>query len=278
MPDRQHIEVHILADSTGDTAARVARAAAAQYAGYDIRIVRHPRLASAQGLRNVLSRLPDDGPVAVFSTIVDLGLRELAQEACERHNIPHADLLDPAVAALQQVTGVDPERVIRPVGVGEDYFQRIQAMEFAIANDDGQMTHPLANSDIVLVGVSRTGKTPLSMYLGYLGYRTSNIPLVAGIPPPPELFEVERWKLVGLTIDPTRLQTIRRKRVRALGSHAGHDGYTELARIYEELDEVGDVQRRLGCPVIDTTSLALEEAAGRIIEVVERRRFAAVGR
>jgi regulator of PEP synthase PpsR (kinase-PPPase family) len=115
------------------------------------------------------------------------------------------------------------------------------------------------------------------MYLGYLGYRTANIPLVAGIPPPRELFAVDRWKIVGLTIDPVRLQAIRKKRVMALGSTSGSDGYTELVRIYEELDEVTEIQRRLGCPIIDTTELALEEAAGRVLELIERRRMAALG-
>src|SRR5690606_25948497 len=101
-----------------------------------------------------------------------------------------------------------PERVIRPVGVGEDYFKRIQAMEYAIANDDGHLTNPLTQADIVLIGVSRSGKTPLSMYLGYLGYRTANIPLVRGIDAPDELFQVDRWKIVGLTLDPERLKEI----------------------------------------------------------------------
>ena len=272
------LELHVVADSTGDTAARVARAAAAQYAAYDVRIIRHPRITSAAGLRAVIRAMdPTKHRMAVFSTVVDDELRALVAELCAERGIPHADLLEPALTALQSATGAAPERVIRPVGVGEDYFKRIQAMEFAIANDDGHLTNPLAQADIVLIGVSRSGKTPLSMYLGYLGYRTSNIPLVRGIDPPDELFAVDRWKIVGLTLDPERLKEIRQKRVRALGGRRQGDGYTELIRIYEELDEVGSIQRRLGCPVIDTTALALEEAAGRVIEIVERRREAATG-
>lgn len=275
---REPIEVHVVADSTGDTAARVARASAAQYAAYDVRIIRHPRISSVDGIHHVISHLdPARTRVAVFSTVVDERLREEVARLCTERGIPHADLLESALSALRQATGQDPERVVRPVGVGEDYFKRIHAMEFAIANDDGRLTSPLDQADIVLVGVSRTGKTPLSMYLGYLGYRTANIPLVAGIPPPRELFEVDRWKIVGLTIDPVRLQAIRKKRVMALGSTSGSDGYTELVRIYEELDEVTEIQRRLGCPIIDTTELALEEAAGRVLELIERRRMAALG-
>jgi [pyruvate, water dikinase]-phosphate phosphotransferase / [pyruvate, water dikinase] kinase len=267
------IELHVLADSTGDTAARVARATAAQYAGWDVRIIRHPRLSSAESVEGVLSRLdPSRIRTVVFSTIVEESLRHLVVARCEERRIPHADLLDSAVTAMQQATGADPERVVRPVGVGEDYFKRIHAMEFAVANDDGQLHNSIHEADIVLIGVSRSGKTPLSMYLGYLGYRTANIPIVAGIAPPPQLLEVERWKIVGLTIDPERLQAIRARRVQTLGSRANRDGYSELGRIFHELDEVAALQRRLGCPVIDTTALALEEAAGRVIEIIEHRK------
>ncbi|WP_130012106.1 pyruvate, water dikinase regulatory protein [Serinicoccus sediminis] len=276
---RPPVELHIIADSTGDTAARVARAAAAQYADHDVRIIRHPRQSSLDGLHDSFARMrPEQVRTVVFSTVVDETLRVRVTQLCEEHGLPHADLLEPAVTALSAVTGQAPERVVRPVGVGEDYFKRVAAMEFAVANDDGNLSNHLREADIVLIGVSRTGKTPLSMYLGYLGYRTANIPLVPGIAPPQQLQEVQRWKIVGLTIDPERLQQIRGRRVRAMGSPQSHrDGYTDLVKIFDELDEVAQLQRSLGCPVIETTDLALEEAAGRVIEVVQRRREAASG-
>ncbi|ANS78391.1 ATP/GTP-binding protein [Serinicoccus hydrothermalis] len=277
---RPPIELHIIADSTGDTAARVARAASAQFHEHDIRIVRHPRQTSLDGLHDSFARMrPDQVRTVVFSTVVDESLRQRVTQLCEEQGVPHADLLETAVSALTSVTGQDPERVVRPVGVGEDYFKRVAAMEFAIANDDGNLSNHLREADIVLIGVSRTGKTPLSMYLGYLGYRTANIPLVPGIAPPEQLFDVQRWKIVGLTIDPERLQQIRGRRVRAMGSstQGQRDGYTDLVKIFDELDEVAQLQRSLGCPVIETTDLALEEAAGRVIEVVQRRREAASG-
>ncbi|GAB2610438.1 pyruvate, water dikinase regulatory protein [Pseudactinotalea suaedae] len=271
----ERLEIHVVADSTGDTAARVARAARAQYADREIRIVRHPRILSEAMLRTAIEPLAGrSSTVVVFSTLVDEQMRSLLAQLCAEGRLVHADLLDPAVTALQQAIGEAPSRTVTSVGVGEDYFKRIQAMEFAIANDDGKLTHPLSAADIVLVGVSRTGKTPLSMYLGYLGYKTTNIPLVPGLPAPRALFEVDRWKIVGLTIDPQRLHDIRRRRVSTLGITQGKDGYAELAKIYDELDEIAAVLRRLGCPVIDTTSVALEEAAIRVIEVVEQRRDA----
>ena len=276
---RTPIEVHIIADSTGDTAARVARAAAAQYAGYDVRIIRHPRQTSADGLHDAFGRMHADRVrTVVFSTVVDESLRHLVAQLCQERGLPHADLLDPAVAALTAATGEDPERVIRPVGVSEDYFKRVQAMEFSVANDDGNLSNHLREADIVLIGVSRSGKTPLSMYLGYLGFKTANIPLLPGVAPPEQLRSVERWKIVGLTIDPERLQHIRSRRVRAMGSvNVQRDGYTDLVKIFDELDQVAQIQRSLGCPVIDTTTLALEEGAGRVIELVEKRKEAAQG-
>ena len=273
------VEIHVVADSTGDTGARVARAVQAQFPDLEVSVIRHPRLHDEAGLEDALAQLreaPDDA--VVFCTVVDLALRERVLEECEALGVPCADLMAPALDAVVARTGAQPARVVQPVGLAADYFERIHAMEFAVANDDGHLVDGLDDAQVVLVGASRTGKTPLSMYLGYLGYRTANIPLVSGVAPPEELFRTDPWKIVGLTIDPERLVTIRQRRVdlmRASGHGGGRlGGYADLARIYEELDEVARIQRRLGCPVLDTTSLALEEAAGRVIELITARRRA----
>ena len=122
----------------------------------------------------------------------------------------------------------------------------------------------------MLVGVSRTSKTPLSMYLGYLGYKTANVPVVKGIQPPAELFQIDPLRIVGLTIDAKRLAEIRSARARGIGA-AGRK-YVDLVEIYEELDEASSVHRRLGCPVIDVSGLSIEETANRVLRVVEQRR------
>jgi regulator of PEP synthase PpsR (kinase-PPPase family) len=146
----------------------------------------------------------------------------------------------------------------------------MEAIEFAVKYDDGVGTRGLGEADIVLVGVSRTSKTPLSMYLGYLGYKTANVPIVKGIEPPPELDELDPVKVVGLTIDAGRLAEIREARVRSMGG--SNRRYAKLVEIYEELDEAAAVHRRLGCPVIDVTGLSIEETAHRVARLVERRR------
>jgi regulator of PEP synthase PpsR (kinase-PPPase family) len=148
----------------------------------------------------------------------------------------------------------------------------MEAIEFAVRFDDG-VGRGLHDADVVLVGVSRTSKTPLSIYLGYLGHKAANVPVVKGIEPPKELFEIDVRKVVGLTIDPNRLLEIRRARVRSMGSR--NRQYAELAEIYEELEAAAKLHRRLGCPVIDISELSIEETAHRIVRVVEERMAAA---
>jgi regulator of PEP synthase PpsR (kinase-PPPase family) len=149
------------------------------------------------------------------------------------------------------------------------YFRRIGAIEFAVKYDDG-MGSGLREADIVLVGVSRTSKTPLSMYLGYMGYKTANVPVVRGIEVPAELYEIDTAKIVGLTIDASRLAEIRQERVRHM--RANPKAYAALDKIYDELDQASAIHRRLGCPVLDVTELSIEETASRVVKLVEDRK------
>ena len=149
------------------------------------------------------------------------------------------------------------------------YFKRMEAIEFAVKFDDG-VGSGLREADIVLVGVSRTSKTPLSMYLGYLGYKTANVPIVKGIEPPPALFEIDPLKVVGLTIEASRLAEIRQQRARRLGGN--NRKYAKLVEIYDELEAAEAIHRRLGCPVIEISELSIEETAHRVVRLVDRRR------
>lgn len=268
------IEIHAIADSTGETAVRLARAAQAQFPNAKFEIVKHPRVTRTEAMLKALNTLKErsDRPIVVFFTLVNAELRSLVVNACKDLGVPYVDLMGDALRALEGVTGISADRVpMRPVGVEADYFVRISAMEFAVRNDDGAIPEALRECDICLVGASRSGKTPLSIYLGYLGYKAVNVPLVPGIAPPEELFGIDRWRIVGLTIDAERLLSIRNRRVKGLGGFGTKDGYADLAKIYDELDEVGAIQRKLGAPIVDTTGLALEEAAARVIDIVDER-------
>lgn len=272
------LQVHVIADSSGETAVRMARAAAAQFPHTMTTIVRHTRVMDSEHLLRVFDEITDARadepavPVTVLYTMVKQELSAMVARYCDDKGIPCADLFGRTLEAFESATGAEAdEAVMRPVAVEADYFDRISAMEFAVRNDDGAIPEALRDCDICLVGASRSGKTPLSIYLGYCGYKTVNVPLVPNIAPPEELFGVDRWRIVGLTIDAERLMQIRNRRVRGLGGFGTKDGYADLAKIYDELDEVGRVQKRLGCPVIDTTGLALEEAAARVIDLVDER-------
>jgi regulator of PEP synthase PpsR (kinase-PPPase family) len=248
----------------------VARAAQAQFSTHPTTLVRHPRVTTLDGLSRAFERIGEATGKAVFFTLIDRELRKLTTEICQREGIPHCDLLGPPLEALTAASGDEAELVPgRQAPLDKDYFKRVAAMEFAVKHDDGLSGEGLEDAEIVLIGVSRTGKTPLSMYLGYLGYKTANVPLVKGIEPPAELFQIDQSKVVGLTIDATRLSEIRGERIRWMG---GDRKYADLVEIYEELEYAAQVHRRLGCPVLEVSELSIEEISHRIIQLVERRK------
>jgi regulator of PEP synthase PpsR (kinase-PPPase family) len=269
------LEIHIVSDSTGDTAARVARAAQSQFEDVETELFRHARVKTREQLARALEAAAGRR-AAVFYTLVDPALREAVLDLAREHRLVALDVLGPALNAITTASGRQAMQVPgRQAPLDAQYFRRIAAIEFAVKHDDGRGADDLQAADIVLVGVSRTSKTPTSMHLGYMGYMSANIPIVKGIDPPPSLFTVEPWKIIGLTIDAERLAEIRRRRVRALAAGSSAR-YADLTEIYEELDATARLHKRLGCPVIDVTKLAIEEAASRCAELVEERRRASL--
>jgi regulator of PEP synthase PpsR (kinase-PPPase family) len=262
------VELHVVSDSTGETASRLVLALEAQFPDQEFEVIRHPRIETADDLRLAVSR-SKGRPAVVVYTLVDPELRDVMRQLCRSAKVHYCDLLGHPIDAVARVSGV--EATMKPGArhpLDSSYFKRMEAIEFAVKFDDG-MGHGLLDADIVLVGVSRTSKTPLSMYLGYLGHKTANVPVVKGIDPPAAVFEVDRWKVIGLTIDASRLAEIRTARSRQMG---GAKRYAELLGIYEELDKATAIHRRLGCPVIEVSELSIEETAHRIIRIVEQRR------
>ena len=259
----------MISDSTGETAARLVQALEAQFPDQPFREVRHPRVDSVADLRQAVS-LARGRPAVLVYTLVDREMREAMRTLCKRARVHYCDLLGHPIEAVARVSGMAARMTPGARhALDSRYFRRMEAIEFAVKYDDGVAASALHQADIVLVGVSRTSKTPLSIYLGYLGHRTANVPVVKGIEPPAELFQIDAAKIVGLTIDATRLAEIRRERVRAMGSRDRM--YANLVEIYEELQEAAKVHRRLGCPILDVSDLSIEETAHRIIRLVEER-------
>ena len=264
------VELHIVSDSTGETAQRLVLALEAQFPDQEFVEVRHPRVENAEDLHIAVAQARGRPAVMVY-TLVEPEFRDIMRQLCRRSRVHYCDLLGHPIDSISRVAGVAAR--MQPgarAPLDAQYFKRIEAIEFAVKYDDGAGGRGLDEADVVLVGVSRTSKTPLSIYLGYLGQKAANVPVVRGIDPPEELFELDPAKIVGLTIAAERLGDIRTARVRSMG--APRRRYAELEEIYAELDEATALHRRLRCPVIDVSELSVEETAMRIIRLVERRR------
>ena len=267
-PAKTPVELHIVSDATGETATRLVAALEAQFPEQAFEEVRHPRVDTVDDLLLAVDRAKGRPAVIVY-TIVKPELREAMRAACRQAKLHYCDILGPPLASIAKVSGVAAQMKpgARPP-LDSAYFRRMAAIEFAVKFDDG-VGDGLREADIILVGVSRTSKTPLSMYLGYLGYKTANVPIVKGIEPPAELFSSDLAKVVGLTIGADRLADIRRERARLM--RGGRRSYAGIVEIYDELDEASSIHRRLGCPVIDVTELSVEETAQRVIRLVQTR-------
>ena len=266
---REVVELHIVSDSTGETAARLVAALEAQFPEQPFEEVRHPQIETLDDLRLAVSRAKGRPAVMVY-TLVDRGLRESMRSLCRSGRLHYCDLLGHPIESIAKVSGMAAKMKpgARPP-LNSAYFKRMEAIEFAVKYDDG-VGSGLPDADVVLVGVSRTSKTPLSIYLGYLGHKAANVPVVMGIKPPSELFSIDPLKVVGLTIDAQRLAEIRSARVRGMGGE--NRQYAGLVEIYDELEQAAALHRRLGCPVIDVTGLSIEETAHRVVRLVDRRR------
>src|SRR5205823_3068201 len=219
------VELHVVSDATGETAARLVQALEAQFPDQEFVEIRHPRVESADDLQLAVNRMRGRPAVVVY-TLVQPELREAMRALCRRARLHYCDLLGHPIEAVARVSGMAARMTpgSRPP-LNSQYFKRMEAIEFAVRYDDG-VGRGLRDADLVLVGVSRTSKTPLSIYLGYLGHRAANVPLVKGIDPPPELFDIDPAKIVGLKIDAKRLAEIRRRRARRMGG--SNDRYSKL--------------------------------------------------
>jgi hypothetical protein len=269
VPKPERVELHVISDATGETAARLVSALEAQFPEQEFEEVRHPRVETVDDLQLAVNRMKGRPAVAVY-TLVKPELREAMRALCKRYRVHYCDLLGHPIDAIARVSGMRARMTPGArAPLDSRYFKRIAAIEFAVKYDDG-VGSGLNEADIVLVGVSRTSKTPLSMYLGYLGHKTANVPVVKGIEPPAELLRIDPAKIVGLTIEAQRLAEIRQQRVRQMGG--ARQKYAGLVEIFDELEEAAALHRRLGCPVLDVTELSVEETAHRIIRLVEQRR------
>ena len=258
--------LHLVSDATGETVASVARACMAQFEG--VHPIQHNWwLVRTQGqVERVIAGI-EEHPGIVLFTVVDGGVRGVLEEACRRLKTPCIPLLDTAMAALASHLGVEMQHTPgRQYQLDAEYFARIDAMQFTLAHDDGQLMEHVEEADIVLVGVSRTSKTPTCMYIANRGLKCANYPLVPGVPLPPELEVAKSPLVVGLTKDPKSLSEIRRARLRLL-NEAEETEYAQFEKVKEEVQNARRLFARHGWPVVDVTRRSIEEAAATIIQL-----------
>ena len=263
--------IYAVSDSIGETAEHMVKAATSQFDTNNIQISRISYLESNEQIDRLIANATGQR-CAIFYTVVSEDLRRALEAKITEHNVVAADLLSPVINNLQQITGLKPKNKPGLVHVlNADYFQRVEAVEFAVKNDDGKNPWGLNKADVVLVGISRTSKTPLSMYLAHKRLRVANVPLVPEISPPEELFEVPSNRIVGLIINPGKLNEIRTERLKTMGL-TNDANYANVQRINDELTYAKSIMRKLQCLVIDVSNKAIEETANTIIEYVDKNK------
>lgn len=268
--------LHLVSDATGETINSVARACVIQFD--QVRPIEHfwNLVRTNHQLDLVLEGIGSN-PGLVMFTLVDEALRRRLQEFCREQQVPCIPVLDPLINALAAYLGRESQRQPgKQHALDAEYFGRMAAMEYTLAHDDGQSSWDLHEADVILVGVSRTSKTPTCVYLANRGIKAANVPIVPGCPLPGELELVSRPLIIGLTKDPDRLIQIRRNRLRLLNQGEGSD-YVDPDLVKQEVVEARRLYSRKGWPVIDVTRRSIEETAAEIVMLLTRRQAKGVG-
>ncbi len=262
--------IHLVSDSTGETIRSVARACLVQFE--DTNVVEHfwPMARTPKAMDLVLEEISEN-PGPVIFTLVDDSLGEQLVRGCRLRQVPCISVLDPVIAAVGNFLGMQPTHVIGGQHeLDAAYFQRIEAMDWTLSHDDGQRAHELDGSDVVLIGVSRTSKTPTCLYLANRGIKAGNVPYVPGIPLPDGLENLKNPLVIGLTNDPKRLVELRKARLSSLQQDEETD-YVDPDQVRAEITEARRYFARNHWPVIDVTRRSIEETAAAILTLYNRR-------
>ena len=261
--------IYIISDSIGETAEYVARATAAQF-DKSYEIIKYPFVREASQIEEIVEDAKHHESIVLYTTVID-EFRDLLIKRCKELTIPCIDVMSTAMHTFQNFLGVEPKHepgIIRRLD--EKYFKKVEAIEFAVKYDDGKDPRGIKKADVILLGVSRTSKTPLSMYLANKNLKVANVPLVPEVPVPKELYEIPKERIIGLTTNPIKLNEIRQERLKALGL-SDTATYANLDRILEELDYADRIMKEISCPIIDVATKAVEETANIIIEIMRER-------
>ena len=261
--------IYAISDSIGETSESVVRATTSQFVQEKFDIIRVPYVNSIEQIDKIVQEAKESNAVICY-TIVSPEIRAEVARKTQELNVTAVDILGPVLTAIEKTSGLTPKNQPGLIhALDHEYFKRVAAVEFAIKYDDGKNPWGLTKADLVIIGVSRTSKTPLSMYLANKQLKVANVPLVPEIPPPEELFKVPNNRIIGLLIDPHKLNEIRIARLKAMGL-GDTANYADLRRIEEELDYALAIMQRLHCMIINVSNRAIEETASLILEYLRK--------
>lgn len=263
----ERLYIYIVSDSVGETGEMVARAAISQFETDNWELRRFPHMDDVKKIEKIIVEAASLNSV-IFYTLVTKSLRIAMKHYAGDYNVAIVDVLGSPLRVIENAINADPTREVGGLRkLDNRYFNRVEAMEFAVQYDDGKDIQGFKDADIVILGVSRTSKTPVCMYLAHKGIKAANWPIVPEVPVPPILFELPRRKVFGLTIDPNDLNEIRTQRLLTMGAAETESDYANPIRLQEELAYAKLLYRRIGCRVLDVTNKAIEETAGNILEI-----------
>lgn len=268
----RELRLVILSDGTGETAAQITKAAMLQYSDKEIYFTRYKNVRTKAQVESIFEDAAIHHDLIVY-TIVAPELRDFIAQKAQEKNVPVIDVLGPLLNTMGAFFNMAPKSLPGLFHQVDDrYFKRIEAVEYTIQHDDGKDLTNLDAADIIILGISRTSKTPLSMYLGHQGWKVANIPIIKGLDIPPEVLAVDPKKVVALTINPDTLTRIRKNRLERLGQEEGGD-YASVERVMDEIEYAEQIYRKnKRWPVFDVTAKALEETAAEIIKLMMNRR------
>ncbi|MCF1505124.1 MULTISPECIES: pyruvate, water dikinase regulatory protein [Afifella] len=272
MAPTRFFHLHLISDATGETLINVGRAAAAQYAGIHAVEHIHSLVRTAKQIERIVLEL-ENSPGIVLYTLVDEKLAELLEARCNELSIPAVSVLDPVLQAFQAYLGTrSTGRIGAQHALDASYFERIEALNFTMMHDDGQLPRDIDEADVMLLGVSRTSKTPTSIYLANRGIKTANLPIVKGIPVPALVTRAKSCLVVGLVASPDRIVQIRQNRVLSLSPEDDNPAYLDRTAVSQEVLETRRLCAKYGWPLIDVSRRSIEETAAAVLALLGERR------
>lgn len=267
-----YFHLHLVSDATGETLLAVGRAASAQYSTVSPIEHVYPLIRNVKQLEPVLADI-EARPGIVLYTLVDPVLNDRLESFCQEKSIPCLSILNPVLNLFQAYLGTETTpRVGGQHMLNAEYFRRIDALNYTLMHDDGQHVENLDEADVVLIGISRTSKTPTSIYLANRGIKTANVPLVPGIEPPSELDHIKKPLVVGLIASPERIVQIRQNRLLGLNAHQADSNYVDRHSVSDEIALSKKLCAAHNWPIIDVTRRSIEETAAAVISLLQDRR------